>query len=53
MSKEKTTPLDGPLGIFFYGAILLLIGAPWEANLRMIAARSTWRSPPSSRTRAT
>ena len=26
-----------PLGRFFYGAILLLIGAPWEANLRMIA----------------
>ena len=38
MSKEKTTLLWTVLsGVFFYGAILLLIGAPWEANLRMIA----------------
>ena len=38
LSKEKSTLLWTVLsGIFFYGAILLLIGAPWEANLRMIA----------------
>ena len=38
MSKEKTTLLWTVLsGVFFYGAILLLIGAPWEANLRMIS----------------
>ena len=38
LSKEKMTLLWTVLsGIFFYGAILLLIGAPWEANLRMIA----------------